>query len=172
MAKRIAPNTENNAENLILEQINKLNYDQKIKLIGNILQEKSRANIPISVFRSRLSGLEAIIKFLKEEQGMRIKEIALSLDRKRSTVYNTYRNACRKNKGPIDVSDASILIPLKIFSERKYSILELLIHHLRDNERMTFSEATKAIAKKQSTLRTVYWRYNKKASKDRTIPKR
>jgi len=64
--------------------------------------------------------------------------------------------------GRLDTSDKSIIVPLKIFHDRRYAPLESLVAYLKDDRCMTIRQIREIIAKKDSTIRTVYKRYNDK----------
>ena len=138
-----------------------LSDQEKFVLIKEILGMKPEEGLPASAFRCRLSGLEVLTKYLKENQNKSINQISDILSRKRSTIYNTYRIAKRKMPSALNISE-DIIIPFNIFTDRKYSILESIVVYLRDDSHKSFSEISRLIAKKESTLRTVYWRYKKK----------
>ena len=78
-------------------------------------------SIPISCFQAPISCLEIIIKYLKENKKSQFKDIATTLNRKITTVYTTYSNSKKKYKKQLDISNKSILIPIDIFENRKYS---------------------------------------------------
>lgn len=139
-----------------------------VKLISqvvNSLSEKEEG-IPISIFRTKgISGLEAIVVYLKDHQKKSIKEIATSLKREASTIYTTYTNAqekLKKIKGKLNCSDNPKTVPLKIFSQRKYSILESLAFYLQDKENYSLKQIANLINKNYNTVKTVLRRYRKK----------
>jgi hypothetical protein len=155
-------------EQKILSLVRGLDAEAKMRLIERIIQEKGDEGIPLAIFKSALPGLEAITCYLRDHKQMRINEIADSLGRKRSTIYATLRNANfrrKTTKTEPDCSQSTCSVPLHIFANRAYSILESLTHHLRDQEHMGFAEIAQYTGKKQSTLRTVYWRYHQKEDK-------
>jgi hypothetical protein len=123
---------------------------------------EKRKGFPISIFRTILSGLEAITVYLKDVERKSINEIAKILNRKPSTLYTTYHNAKKKLKQPIDCSDTSITIPLDIFSDRKFSILESLVSFLKEKEQLPLAKIAGVLKKNYSTIKTVYKRYQEK----------
>lgn len=142
------------------------------KLVDNLSEQEKRElfdallgkgdGLPISIFNSDLSGLEAIVAYLidvKEKSGT---EIAKLLNRKRSTIYTTYQKAKRKLSGKLDYSDVSVMIPLGIFTDRTFSILESLVHYLMDDCKFSTVKTAKLLGKNYSTIRTVYNRYKSK----------
>lgn len=146
----------------LVETISKLvgllSDEEKQSVFGNAFQEKDQ--LPISIFRSELSGLEAITVYLKDYQNESIPNIAKTLNRNQSTIYTTYYKA-KKKKFNLDISDLSTIIPLKIFSNRKFSILESIISYLKEKG-FKLIEIAKLIDKKYSTIATTYQRYKEK----------
>ena len=136
-----------------------------VKLISqvvNSLSEKEEG-IPISIFRTKgISGLEAIVVYLKDVQKLKVKEIASLLNRELSTIYTTYELAKTKLKKEIDISDDSVLVPLSIFSNRKYAVLESLVFYLKNEKKFSMTEISKILNKSYSTIKTSNKRYNDK----------
>ncbi len=87
--------------------------------------------IPISIFTKELGGLEAVVKYLKENLGMRYCEISKLLKRDERTVWTAYNKA--KVKKPVKFRARGITIPLKIFTEEK-TVLEAIIGYLKGLE--------------------------------------
>jgi len=140
----------------MLSQVVDLLSDEERKF----LFRKAKTQVPLSIFSGKLSGLESVVVYLKDRQGKRVKDIAKILNRKLPTIYATYSNAKRK-KGKLDCS-GELFIPLSIFSNRRISILESLVSYLRDEEKLTLIQIAKILNKAYGTIKTVYWRYNKK----------
>ncbi|MBW3014389.1 hypothetical protein KY335_04075 [Candidatus Woesearchaeota archaeon] len=118
--------------------------------------------IPISAFRAKLSGLEIVVKFLKEESKLSFKKIAQLLNRKPNTIWTTYRNAAKKYPQTLDISDYSYSIPASILKDRKFSVLELIVAHLKDNYELSINEIATLLNRNYQTIRTVYSRYKTK----------
>ncbi|OIO64385.1 hypothetical protein COY28_00440 [Candidatus Woesearchaeota archaeon CG_4_10_14_0_2_um_filter_57_5] len=86
--------------------------------------------IPKDIFPSDLGVIEAVVKFLHEQRGMRFADIARLTKRSAKSVWLSYRNAKSKHEGPI-TSRESPCIPLAIFSDDR-GALEALAIHLHD----------------------------------------
>lgn len=145
-----------NNTKLISNLIRKLSEKEKIKLLERIVKEDKK-RVPLSIFKSKLSGLEAIVIFLKDIKKFSVKGIARTLKRKESTIYNTYQKA--KKKGKLRSFDYSITVPLEVFSRRKFSVLESLVTYLNKKEKLSLSEIATLLNKGKSTIKTVYRRY-------------
>lgn len=147
---------------LLSDLVSSLSQQEKQEIVEKILGKKE--GLPISIFRSGISGLEAIVVYLKDVKGLSINEISKLLHRKKSTLYTTYHKAKEKLAGEIDSSDTSILIPYRIFADRKFAVLESLVAYLKDEMKFSFVKIVTLLDKKYSTVRTVYVRYKQKCS--------
>ncbi|MBU90423.1 hypothetical protein CMO94_02675 [Candidatus Woesearchaeota archaeon] len=139
----------------IFSLIGTLNEEEKQKILNELLKKR----IPISAFKAKLSGLEIIIKYLKEAEKKSFKEISKILNRKLSTIYNTYNKSKIKFKKNLDLSDTSIKIPYNIFANRKYSILESIVFYLKDKQKLSLIKISLMLNKSYSTIKTVHRRY-------------
>lgn len=148
----------------VSEIVASLPVPEKRLIFDQVLKEEQ---LPISIFRGPLSGLEAITVYLKEKEQRSIKEISKLLKREISTIYTTYSQAKKKSKHKkIAVIDHSVIVPLKIFSQRKFAVLESLVTYLYDCRRLSWKEIAQLLNKSYSTVRTVYNRYQKKMNKN------
>lgn len=146
----------------ILELVSSLSAEEKKEVLDH-LQHKTEG-LPISIFRSGVSGLEAIVVYLKDVKGLSIAEVSELLHRKKSTLYTTYQKAKQKLESELDASDTTILIPYTTFADRKFAVLESLVAYLKDEQKLSFVKISTLLNKKYSTVRTVYVRYKKKCS--------
>ena len=142
----------------ISELVASLDNKEKKELFDRILEGKKDA-IPISVFKARISGLEIVVRYLKEIKKFSFKNISKILNRSPSTIYNTYSNSKTKFGGKLDLSNDSIGIPFDIFSDRKFSVLETIAAYLKDKENLQFDEISEFLDRSPSTIRTVYRRH-------------
>ena len=148
---------------LLSDLVASLSQQEKQEILERILGKKE--GLPISIFRSGISGLEAIVVYLKDVNSLTIAEISTLLKRKKSTLYTTYQKAKEKLSSEIDSSDTSIIIPYSIFADRNFAVLESLVAFLKDEMRFSFIKISTLLNKKYSTVRTVYVRYKIKNAK-------
>ena len=148
---------------LLSDLVASLSQQEKQEILERILGKKE--GLPISIFRSGISGLEAIVVYLKDVNSLTIAEISTLLKRKKSTLYTTYQKAKEKLSSEIDSSDTSIVIPYSIFADRNFAVLESLVAFLKDEMRFSFIKISTLLNKKYSTVRTVYVRYKIKNAK-------
>ena len=150
----------------ISELVKGLSLEEKRKLFDTVLEKEG---VPLSIFRGELSGLEAIVLYLKDVERKSVSEIAKVLNRSAATIYNTYAKAKNKTKLPNKRKNKSrkkdqidFIIPCRIFSNRRFSILEALVSHLKGERKLTLIRIARDLNKSPSTIKTVYWRYQKK----------
>lgn len=132
--------------------------------------------VPVFIFNEKLSCLESIVKYLKENLCLDIKEISLRLNRSNKTIWATYYNSVKKFKQRFEAVEAAskgvfkdpaqytiskYAIPLSSFKSRKLSILETIITHLKDSYGLGYSEIAEILKRDYKTI----WSIEKKAKK-------
>jgi len=134
--------------------------------IFNLIEGKPRPKeilIPISVFEAkRLSSLEIICKYLKEELDLSFSKIALLLNRNSRTIWTSYNNAIKKRKEKLPFEESKISVPVSIFKNRKFSVLENIAGYLKDNFNLRYSEIAALLNRDQRNIWSVYNRLKKK----------
>ena len=153
---------EKEVTEIILQLVASLSFQEKQKILQALLQKQE--GFPISIFRSKLSGLEAISVYLKENEGKTITEIASLLNRKKTTIYTTYHKAKKKFSGKLDVTDTSTIIPYAAIADRNFAVLESIVAFLKGEQKLSLVKISAILNKKYSTVRTVYVRYQHKCS--------
>ncbi|RLE39046.1 hypothetical protein DRJ17_01990 [Candidatus Woesearchaeota archaeon] len=155
--------SKKDAENLLKLVLNILVKDFNItqKDVLCIFEEIYEKNIPISIFGTRLNPSEALVKFLKEEKGMNYHEIAMAINRDERGIWGSYHRAVESFHDRLPL-ESKYHIPLEIFRDRKFSILENVIMFLRDVLRLKNPDIAKLLNKTPSTVATVYNRAKKK----------
>ncbi|NQV08840.1 hypothetical protein HQ529_03245 [Candidatus Woesearchaeota archaeon] len=119
--------------------------------------KKKEIIIPVSIFNNKLAPLEALVLYLKDSY--RLSEIAAMLNRDQGTIWLTYQNALKKR---VRVSfDSDVFVPVRIFSERRLSVLESLTEYLREDG-LSLKEIAGLVGKDNRTIWTVYSRAKKK----------
>ena len=111
--------------------------------IGFVFEKKSD-EIPLCIFdNDKLSSLEAIVKYLKEDVGLRLKKIAKILNRSQKTIWSTYDNAT-------------------IFQNRAFSVLESIVMHLKGYYGLTYHQIAVLMHRNDRTIWTTYNRTKRK----------
>lgn len=144
-----------------LKQDHKLTSEQIVDLFGKKAHREDL--LPICIFDNKeLSCLETIVKYLKEDLKFRFHEIALLLNRNDRTIWATYNVACKKRKEKLPVRESRFFIPVSIFKDRKMSVLEALVGHLKDNFNLRYSEIAVLLNRDERNIWTIYARAKKK----------
>lgn len=118
-------------------------------------------DIPVSIFQNdKLSVLEAIVKYMREELGFKLVKIAELLNRNEKTVWGTYNKAKGKMKEKLVVK-AGNAVSVSIFRPRLLSVLESLVEFLKENG-MSFHKIAVMLNRDDRTVWTVYNRGIKK----------
>ena len=181
MIKKISKNTENSAKNASDNSLKSIKEDksfQILKLAVETIKEKHNLTaseilslieekpiskeifVPVSIFESKLSALEAICKYLKEELNLNYSRIASLLNRDSRTIWTTYNNAT-KRKQKLIVKE-STLIPISIFADRRFSVLESIIGHLKERFGLRYSEISILLNRDERNIWAIYSKYKKK----------
>ena len=116
--------------------------------------------IPVSVFNKKLGSLETVCKYMKENLGLTYHEIAKLLDRNQRTIWVTCRNASRKLKAGLIVEEG-LAIPVSVIANRKLSVLESIVWHLKQQNR-TYREIAELLKRDERNIWTVHDRAKKK----------
>ncbi len=141
----------------LIQEIIKLKNQNKISEDGLSEIFNEEILIPVSIF-SNSSPLESLVKYLKENAGLRFIEVAKLTKRDQRTIWATYNHIIKKK---INLRiNSKILIPVSIFSNRKLSVLENLILYL--NKNFTLKQISLIINRDYKTIWTCYNRSKKK----------
>jgi DNA-binding CsgD family transcriptional regulator len=153
-----------------------LRYEKK-ELVEMIIKQKAAQGIkiPLYILCSENSPLESVVKYLKEKEGLSIKDIAYILKRNVQTIWTTYRNSNQakhqaKNQTehlaehrPNTQVQKDDEIPVSILSkEEGVSIMEAAVSYLKQDKGLRLIEIAKMLGRNQKTVWTCYNRYIKK----------
>ena len=146
---------------LALDEI-KEKYNLSSSEILSFVEEKPVAKeilIPVSVFENeKLSALEIICKYLKEDLEFSYNKIALLLNRNHRTIWTTYNNAVKKLKEKLIVNETRYFVPASIFADRKLSVLEAIVSYLRERYKLRYSEIAVLLNRDERNVWGVYQR--------------
>lgn len=131
-----------------------LQQKTKDELIDLILIQKEE-KVPISIFKNDLGPLEVVVKFLRENKVLTIKQIAVKLNRSSKTIWTTYNNVKDKK---IKIGVSRFFIPVSFLSKKKLSILESLTSYLKDVESLTFHQIAELTNRDDRTIWTCHHR--------------
>ncbi len=94
---------------------------------SNFPSSNAAAPVPLSIFSSRLSGLQAIVRYLHDARKLPFSEIASLLGRDPRTVWSSYA----QSRGvAFRYEEDGFVVPLAPFARRDLSVLETLVAYL------------------------------------------
>jgi hypothetical protein len=114
-------------------------------------------SVPVSIFNDTLSSLEVICLYLIDYKKLSYTNIAKLLNRDVSTIYQAYHFSKKKYSSQLDVS-SDVKIPVSVFQDRKFSVLESIVLFMKEDLRLTNHEVASAIKRNDKTVWTVYHR--------------
>jgi hypothetical protein len=141
---------------LSLEEISELIKSERLK------EEAIMIPLPIFTFKD-LGPAESLVKYMKENLGMKFSEIARVLNRDDRTIWITYSHAKKKMPSQIDISRLrkKLFIPISILSDRRLSVLESVVKFLKEKN-IENIEIAKLLHKDPRNIYTFYARMKKK----------
>ncbi len=140
--------------------------DKKTSLESDIL-------IPTSIFYNRkISFLEAIVKWLREEKKLRYSEISTLTERDQRNIWTIYDRASKKTKAAqknekrktSKASSAIAEIPISATRNRSVSIMESVVLFMRESG-FTNQQVAILLNRSRKTVSTVYRRAVEKTNR-------
>lgn len=154
--------TSNLSKEDLIKLLKLFELQQKSKLSSEELFKKiEEIQIPISIFKTNLAPLESLVKYLKENLNLSYKKISVLLNRSNKTIYSSYNFTLKKKSEKFVIKKSEYLIPISIFSDRKFSILESLVQYLK-SQQFSFKQISDLLQKDYRTIWTCYSRAKKK----------
>jgi len=147
---------------LIIKEIRKEHRISR-KQINLLSQVKVHQEIPLEIFSKGLGALEAICKYLKENQSMSYHEIAFLLNRDDRTIWSAYNQSIKKRKESFKISQKPLTFSSSIFENQELTVLESLIFSLK-NSGMKYKEIAEILNRDQRNVWTIYSRAVKKSA--------
>ncbi|MEM3690781.1 MAG: hypothetical protein QXZ40_03600 [Candidatus Micrarchaeia archaeon] len=126
--------------------------------------EESSENFPDSIFNTKISPFESIVKYLVENKKYSYSKIAKILNRNPRTIWSTYKNASSKMPEQLDAASEN-KIPISIIASRQLSVLEAIVHHLR-GKGLKLSQIASTLKRDPRTIWTIAKRAEKKLSNE------
>ena len=149
---------------ILLSILKSLPTEEKKEIISLLKEQvKDEFSVPISAFNNdKLSCLETIVKFLRENLGLKLVRISGLLNRNSKTIWATYNKAVKKLSKRFTVKDEEISIPISIFHDRKYSVLESIVAYLKVEHGLSYHQISELLNRSYRTIATVYRRHGLK----------
>ena len=149
---------------LALDEI-KEKYNLNSNEILSLIEEKPVSKeilIPVSIFIEKLSALETIVKYLRENLELGFSKIALLLNRDSRTIWTTYSNALKKRKEKLVVKESRYFIPVSALADRKFSALGSIVAYLKDKFSLRYKEISVLLHRDERNIWAAYNRSKKK----------
>ncbi len=144
---------------LFLENNYAISQSDVLALIQNKqkeIKEEEATYIPVSLFAAtKLSSLEAITVYLRENKSFSFGQMGKVLGRNQVALSASYRAARKKDEKEIHVPDSAYFIPAVILRNKKLSVLENIVFYLKEQYRLTNAQISKLLKKDQRTIWTV-----------------
>ncbi len=119
--------------------------------------------IPVSVFdNDELSALETICKYLKENLNLTFHRIAELTKRDDRTIWATYSNAVKKRKKILSVIETPYTIPISLVANRRLSVLEAVVSHLKDEYGLRYNQIGKLLNRDERNIWAAYAKAGKR----------
>jgi DNA-directed RNA polymerase specialized sigma24 family protein len=127
--------------------------------------EEKEILMPATIFSKKLSPLEAISKFLRENVGLSIKEIAKPLNRSEKTIWQAYNSSRKKHPKLLKVIETKYFIPISKLANRRYSAFESIVSYLKSKFELSYHEIAVLLNRDDRTIWTLHHRAKAKRGK-------
>ena len=143
---------------VVKEALQAIDKEDLVRFILERLESKEVEKIPISIFKTSLSPLESITRYLKERHKT-ISQIAKLLNKQPASISQAYKSSQLKD---FNVEKTDIFIPLSEFTRQpKLSILEVVVSYLK-KQNLGLTTIGKLLGKSPKTIWTINDRAKKK----------
>jgi len=132
---------------------------EKYKLTSAELMQllEEKLFFPDSILNDRLTVLESVTKYLKENRGLSLRRTAKVLARDERNIWHIYSNAKRKYSERFVIRDVRLWIPVSIFSKARLSALEAIVNYLKELG-FSYGDIAVLLNRDDRTVWTVYKR--------------
>jgi len=162
-----------NSNSDLTDGINQLinNSDLSSANIRQILQDFLKKlplqdTFPLSIITKKLTVLESIVKYLKEDKNYTLSRIAQILGRNQRNLWHTYNNAQKKLSTRFQIKESDILVPLDIFLQQtSLSPSEAVVVYLKEQRQLSLHQIATMLHRDDRTVWTTYNRAKKKHAK-------
>jgi hypothetical protein len=125
-------------------------------------KKSSEILVPLTIFSSKKLGvLEALVKYLKEEEGLSFKEIGILIKKDNKSLWSTYQKASKKQSAAF--KKHSTFVPLTDFVVDDLSCFESVTLNLKNYYGLDFGKISNLFGRNYHTIWTTYKRAEKKA---------
>ena len=141
----------------------KKKYNLTFDDLKRLLEEK--LFFPVEIFNKKLTVLESVVKYLKEEKNLSLHNISDIIGRDQRNVWCIYNKTKKKNSEKFIIKKVEFWIPISIFFNTKLSALESIVKYLKEIQNLKYHEIAVLLKRNDRTIWTVYQRSLKKSSK-------
>ncbi len=113
--------------------------------------------VPLSIFSTELSALQAVVRYLRDARKQGFGEIAATLNRSPKTIWATYQSA---RNAQFTYAEGGLTVPLSRFASRQFSPLETVVSYLA-----ALGFANAEIARKLSLDSRTTWTVQRRAQR-------
>ncbi len=129
-----------------------------------VLRGEGEPTVPVTIFVHELTPLEALVKHLRENEGMRLVRIAELIGRDQRCVGTTYRRAREKAPGPLAAPPSTLSFPVALLRDKRLSPAEHLASHLLEAG-LPYSEVARRTKRDDRTIWTLAARARRKRAR-------
>jgi len=133
-----------------------ISFEELFRLI------KEQLLFPAGIFNEKLTVLEAVVKYLKEEKELSLSKISDVIGRDERNIWHVCNQAKKKYPERFSVKNARFWIPASIFADAKLSALESVVVYLKEEFLLNYHEIAVLLKRNDRTIWTVYQRARKK----------
>jgi len=125
--------------------------------IISLLISVDKEMVPLEIFSDRhLSGLQALVKYLKENLGYKNVQIASLLNKDTRSIWSAYDKSKSRVKSKYAINESKKLVPISIFQATD-SVLEALVVFLR-KEKWSNGSIALVLRRSEGTISNLYKR--------------
>jgi len=127
--------------------------------------EEKEILIPVTIFSKKLSPLETISKYLKENLNLSNKAIANLLSRSEKTIWQAYNSSKKKHPQRFKIEETKYVIPISKLANRKFSAFESIVSYLKSQFNLSYHEIAVLLNRDDRTIWTLHHRAKTKRGK-------
>ena len=96
-----------------------------------------------------------------ENKNLSLKKISVILNRSNRNIWNTYNNSKKKFSEKLVIGE-SVLLPVSILENLKFTFLENIVSYLKEHQKLSYHEIGVILHRDDRTIWTVYNRAKKR----------
>ena len=117
---------------------------------------------PVEITNKKITFLESIVKYLKEEKNLSLHQISKLINRDERNIWHIYNKANKKHPKKFIIKETNYRIPISILANKKLSALESIVKYLKERLLLPYNEISILLKRDHRTIWTVYQRSRKK----------